>query len=85
MAEEKNNKKFLKDKYAVKLLRDINSREYLLRIISEALKEDIGVIDEDFELLDIRVGLNNSMKNTESDIVANSKYGIINVEIKLLI
>ncbi len=79
--EKKGTKKFLRDYYATKLLRDKDSKDYLIAIIAAALKLEPKDIEEDFELVDIKLGLSENSKNSEADLVAQNKDFYYNIEI----
>ncbi len=79
--EKKDVKKFLRDKYATKLLRDKDCKDYLLAIISIVLGIPLEELKKGFKVIDIKVGLTNDTKNQETDVIALNHEGYYNIEI----
>ncbi len=74
-------KKLLKDDVVTKLFTDKTCQDYLLKIISAALGISFDKIKQDFELVDIRINNKKEIKNSQADIVGESKDYIFNLEI----
>lgn len=79
--KEVKSKKFLRDFYAIRLLKDKDLRDYLLKLVSAILKDEIGELGKDYELIDIKLGNSINYKKKEADILLENEENIINVEV----
>lgn len=80
MTTKTKNGVFLRDSFILKLLRDEDMKEYLIRIIASILKIHPEILGEDFEIINTKIGVAKDVKNAEGDIVIRCKYGLYDVE-----
>lgn len=79
--KEEKRHVYLQDKYAIKILRDERNRDYLFKIICAATGISEKDLEEDFEIVDIRIGTSTSNVEHEADLVLKSDQIYINLEV----
>lgn len=82
--ETKIEKKYLKDKYATRLFKDEDLREWTLKIISAVTKIDYKTLATDFKVIDIKVGPAEDVKALETDFIAENDKLFITMEFNYL-
>lgn len=81
-AKDRDAELFLRDEYAVKILRDERNRDFLFRLVTAILKA-AGEEKTEFEMVDIRLAPTNEIVQGEGDVVLESKNAYYNLEVNL--
>lgn len=79
-----SEKKYLKDKYATRLFKDEDLREWTLKIIASITKINYETLSKDFKIIDIKVGPAEDVKALEADFVAESADMFVSMEFNYL-
>lgn len=74
-------KKFLKDNFVKKLLRDEDCKEYLASIVASVLEVDKDYILDNIKLIDSEINQNHEIKDQEADAVFDQGDTIIDIEV----
>ncbi len=77
----KEEKMFLKDVVANKVLTDESCREYTASIIALILNIDKNYVLKNLKLLESKVNLNINNKDQDVDVLLENDYAIINIEV----
>ena len=77
----KKKPNYLKDKYAKKILKEEDCKEYVASIIASVLDLPKDYVIENLKLLNDEININENLKEQEADAIFNLDERIVNIEI----